>query len=558
MKKTICISRARTLIVLAALFALLAAAPACRADGAPTLCAVSDYRILNPNSIAIECGGADTSGLSGTAGMVYLGSDLSSTLPVTFTANPYPGAKHWLSLLFTPNSGPVTPILKGQTKYTITIMLSRTVVDGKGNKSTDSTGPTSTLIDTSSTLTMAAVLIGGQNSYKVSSHLGFEGLGLGLGLAGMNSTVGCSLVVENYTGTFTTRHANCIQMQSEPRPGLPDPGTVGTLNLFPLGNDVDTQGIPYKITELQNVLNTPMTLDPKSRLGQDKAPATKDASSYYLDGSYGAGRGSRPGLILDAKIAPPIGRLYRGWQFAPTVAANVGSNSISGLTYTDTIDFGLTEARPFELGGNLQEIYASGSVLYETDREFNRDNVTGGFDFRYNFRGLYSPRAVETVREFSAQQKTASEHQITLQQSDVNPPFFGYAFDVHTGLEFGGAVVDTTVKATSGKATINLPAYSIFRVVPQAHALLELGRFSVDAVGTPRYLAATENTVVQLLNNSLVLKTLHGWYGYSVVTSAWSFDPAGHFSLSASYKDGFAPPKFSRINAVQLGILLKY
>jgi hypothetical protein len=489
-----------------------------------------------------------TAGISGKGGKVYLGTDLSSPLPVTFTANSY--ADNWLFLLFTPDSGPMQAVFKEQTKYTITITLSSTA------GGVPLSLPTSTTIDTSASITLAAALVGGPNNYLVSSHLAFQGLGLGSG-----KTLSCSLIVQNYTGTFTTRQAKCRQMQADMsggRSGLPDPGTVGSLELQTDGNDVATQGIPYKIVELQNIFGAPMTLDPKSRLGQDKAPATKDASSYYLNGSYAAGRGTKPAWVLDAKAAPRIGRLYNGWQFSPTVTANIGSNSISGKTYTDTIDFGLTETRPFRLPSALQEIYASESAIYETDKEFDRDNVTDVADLRYNFRGLYSPRAVEALRNFQAQQKTAQANGITLQPSDVSPPFFGYAFDIHTGVEFGGAIVDTTVKATTGKATIDLPTYSIFRIVPQVHGLLEMGRLSIDAVGTPRYLTATESTVVQLPNNSLQLKTVHGWNGYGVITSTCSLDPAGHFSLSATYKNGFAPPKYSRINAVQLGILVMF
>jgi hypothetical protein len=532
-----------------ALSLLLAAATVCFGATPKTLCTVSDYKILNPNSIAIQCGDVKTTeGITGKGGLVYLGTDLSSPLPVTFTANYY--VDNWLFLLFTPNSGPDAPILKGQTKYTITITLSST-----GGGAALSL-PTSTLIDTSGSLTLIAPLSGGSKNYQVSSHLAFQSLGLGTG-----HTMDCGLVLQDYRGTYTTRPAKCRQMQAEMlggRPGLPDPGTVGFMELVPKDTDVTAQGIPYAIAELENVLKAPMTFDAKSRLGKIQAPATKDASSYYVNGSYAAGRGSKPGWILDGKVAPPIGRLYDGWQFAPTATANVGNNSVSGTTNTDSIDFGLTEARPFGLAGALQEIYASGSLLFDTDKEFDRENVTGVADLRYNFKGLYSPRSVETLRKFRDQQKIAKTHGITLQQGDVAAPFLGYALDIHTGVEFGSALVDTTVKATTGMATIELPAYSIFRVVPQAHGLLELGRLSFDAVGTARYLVATENTVVQLPNNSLLLKTVHGWHGYGALTSAWSFDPVGHFSLSATYKDGFAPTKFSRINAVQLGILVKY
>ena len=543
------------LVTLAALFA---AAHTCYADTPKTLCTVTDYKVLNYNSIIVQCAEGNTSGISGSNGTVYLGTDLTpaSVLPVKLTANPY--LSNWLLLVFTPNSftansGPMERVLQGGKKYTISIMLTRTVKDAQDSTPIEK-GSTSTQIDTSGSLTLAAAF-DGTTKYEVSSHLEFQGLGLGT-----RKEQPCTLVVQNFTGTHINRRAKCMQSQYEfpDHPGLLDPDSVGLLILQPQGNDVATQGIPYEITELQDVLDTPLTLDPKSRLGQNQAPATKDASSYYINGSFAAGRGSKPGWVLDAKVAPPIGRLYGGWQFAPTVMANIGNNTVSGTTYTDSIDFGLTEARPFRLTGVLQEIYASGSLLYDTDREFDRENITGVADLRYNFKGLYSPRAVETLKKFSKEQTIAKTHGITLQQSDVTPPFLGYALDIHTGVEFGSAIVDTTVKATTGKATIDLPAYSIFRVVPQAHGLLELGRFSVDTVGTARYLVETENTVIQLPNNSLQLKTVHGWHGYGVLTSAWSFDPAGHFSLCATYKDGFAPTKFSRINAVQLGILMKY
>jgi len=553
-------SRIFRFALLGVLAALLAAMPSCYADAPNTLCSVVGYKILSSNSIAIQCGGVDTSGISGEDGKVFLGTDLASPpLPVKLTVTPYPFASRWLFVLLTPGSG-TGDVLKAKTKYTIQFTLSRAGTGDKGATSIDR-GSTSTQIDTSGSLTLEAALVGGPNNYRVTSNLAFQRPGPGTDKNGKNALESCTFIVQDYTAAFSTRHAKCKQAQvdiSNDRPGLPDPFTVGTLQLLPEGTDLATQGIPYAITGLENVLGAPITLDPKARLGQEQAPATKDASSYYVNASFSAGRGSKPGWVVDAKAAPPIGSPFHGWQFSPTATANIGHNSVSGTTYTDTIDLGLTEARPLELSGALAEIYASGSFVYETDREFDRDNLTGVADLRYNFRQLYSPRAVEALRLFGERQKIAKSHEINLQPGDVSPPFLGHALDFHTGIEFGGAAVDTTVKATTGKATIVLPAYSIFRIVPQVHGLLELGRLSIDATGTPRYLAATENTVVQLPNNTLQLKTVQGWHGYGVVTPAFSLDPAGHFSVSATYKDGFAPPKFARINAVQLGILVKY
>jgi hypothetical protein len=56
--------------------------------------------------------------------------------------------------------------------------------------------------------------------------------------------------------------------------------------------------------------------------------------------------------------------------------------------------------------------------------------------------------------------------------ANTKPALFGYVLDFHTGLEVGSALVDTVVKASSGKATLPLPSYPIVRVVPQVHGLL--------------------------------------------------------------------------------------
>jgi len=56
----------------------------------------------------------------------------------------------------------------------------------------------------------------------------------------------------------------------------------------------------------------------------------------------------------------------------------------------------------------------------------------------------------------------------------------------------------------------------------------------------------------------LFLKRLHGWNAFGVISGSWNFDPAGHFAFTVAYKDGFSPPKFSRVNTVQSGITIKY
>ena len=103
-----------------------------------------------------------------------------------------------------------------------------------------------------------------------------------------------------------------------------------------------------------------------------------------------------------------------------------------------------------------------------------------------------------------------------------------------------------------------LPAYSIFRLVPQVHFLLQLWRFSFDESMVGYYLATTENTIVQTPSNSLYLKRVQGWKGVNIVTNCFALDPQGNFNITVTYKDGFSPPTWKRVNAVQAGILIKY
>jgi hypothetical protein len=96
-------SRTALLAVLAALFASV---PAYCADVAKPQCSGTNYKILSPNQIIIECQGLKTSSIPPEGGKVFLGTDLSTQLPVTFTTASYVSASYdvsdWLLLTFTP------------------------------------------------------------------------------------------------------------------------------------------------------------------------------------------------------------------------------------------------------------------------------------------------------------------------------------------------------------------------------------------------------------------------------------------------------------------------
>jgi len=316
---------------------------------------------------------------------------------------------------------------------------------------------------------------------------------------------------------------------------------------------------------LQDIFGNIPKIDPKSRLSPQKAPATKDASHYYINFNYAAGVGTVPAWVLDGKMAPQSA-IHKGFTFGPLASANVGNNKLKGQTYTDTINFGLTAQRIFQPNNVLQELLFVPGATYETDKKFDRDNLLGTADLRYNFVGLYHTQSIGTLQKFYSlvqaarqqKQKSPNAPVIEPQVDDIKPVLLGYALDFHTGLEAGGALVDTTVTASVGKTTQVLPTYSIFRAVPQVHGLLEIWKFSVDASMTGRYLIATENTVLETASHSLILKRVQGWKGICSITGIYNWDPQGHFAINIAYKDGFAPPTYQRVNAVQAGLLLKY
>jgi hypothetical protein len=206
----------------------------------------------------------------------------------------------------------------------------------------------------------------------------------------------------------------------------------------------------------------------------------------------------------------------------------------------------------------LEYVLTTVGVTYETDKEFNRDNLLGTADFAFNFKNLYEPRKYRTIDKLKAAISDPKNAKAKVQLEDIKPALFGYGADFHLGLEAGGALADTTQKATTGTATIAVPSYTILRPRTQAHAFLEVGTLTLDLKVVGRYLVETENTVQQISNNTLILRPINGWQGYMEGNITWTLDPTGHFAANIVYKNGFAPPGFSRVNTVQAGLLIKF
>jgi hypothetical protein len=524
----------------------------------PDLCKSVDSKVLSAKIVLVKCGN-DVSQLS-FVGDLYIQTTTAITkLPVALIISPS-RAGQWLIVTLNGTGGS----LEIGKKYILDLSSSSPVSES------------SIEFDTSPKLTLTASLVSkGSRRYEATSTLAFaDAKGNILVNSGTVDKHPCAVAATDNSGSSAAPiSATCDLLTPAVLEPVThtiafaslDPDTVGTINIV-VGNLTAAQNSLLRLTPqhvllpnqatLASIFGKPFTFDSKSKFAaSQKIPTSKDASQYYVLFSGSAGVGTTPAWVLDAKIAPLLPLQRNDFQFAPLVLANVGQGTVKGQTYTNTIDFGGTAQKLFLLHKDLQGLLFSAGPTYETDKQFDKDNLLAVLDLKYYFKGLYQPQTSRTLQQYYAFQQTHKTWQL-----DQQPPaLWGYILDFHTGIETGGALVDTTVKASTGNATQKVPTYPIFRVVPQVHALIQWWWFSVDATAVPRYLATTEYTVIQLKNNSLVLKPVTGWNALGTVTGTLSPTGwAGHFGITVSYKDGFAPPTFIRINAVQYGISFKY
>ena len=289
-------------------------------------------------------------------------------------------------------------------------------------------------------------------------------------------------------------------------------------------------------------------------------PSGKSDAHFYANLNMVAATGSKFAWGLDGKLAelqrPFIGNSSITWLSA---TANVGNNtsSIKSQTYSDSIDWTL----PISYDWRKVPLTFSFAPDYSTDIEFDRKNMLA--DIHMAWIPRYKRLAWNTDAESGADAKYSS----------INiKPGFGEQLYLQAGIETGGALIDTTQKASTGSAKITVPAYNIVRVVPQIHGVLEwkpiknagIGVFSFDDTFTGRYLLETENTVEQYVIPGsppavgLLLRPISGWKAYNSFVTNWYPPRSSNVAVGITYNDGFNPPRFSRVNSVLIGLTIVY
>jgi hypothetical protein len=300
-------------------------------------------------------------------------------------------------------------------------------------------------------------------------------------------------------------------------------------------------------------------------------PATKSDAQFYANINAIAGTGSKFAWGLNGTLgmfSQGIGKSR--WVVTPASAsASVGNNTsnIKSQSYSDTIDWNLPFSIMNSRGWNSLCLnrgagYFSAAPDYSTDIEFDRKNLLADIHMACTLVSDTLERQSKPVKGAPAAPGSYTAK-------------FGGELQFQYGIETGGALIDTTQKASSGTAKMTVPAYKIGRDAEQIHGLLQwqpsITRSSVvlslDDVFTGRYLFATENTVEQYTipasgatasTLGLLLRPRTGWMGYNVLTA--TITPTGNpnTGFTVTYDDGFNAPKFTRINSVTIGITLMY
>jgi len=291
--------------------------------------------------------------------------------------------------------------------------------------------------------------------------------------------------------------------------------------------------------------------------GPPPAPASKDAASFYANLQIAAGTGASGAWGLDGKIALLNLSFLRGTLTLASATANTGNNTsnITGTTYTDSIDWMLPAswAKSVFKSHALTTLTLTAGPKYETDINFDKKNFVFSGDTQWTPARWYQTQSFRSKLKNGALPK----------YGDPGYASFGYGFELHAGVDSGGALIDTTAKNKKKTQSIKVPAYGIERVVPQTHALWQqsigpAGLLTVDSSFISRYLFETENTVREAKDGSLSIKQVSGWKAIHTLTSTWNPPRNGNVGITATYKNGFDQPKFSRVNSVLIGVLIQF
>ena len=309
-----------------------------------------------------------------------------------------------------------------------------------------------------------------------------------------------------------------------------------------------------EVTGLKNIFGEDIKL--KNQVALGAVPKTKDAASWYLKFDHQAGPGATPGWVIDTKVAPQLGHpMWGGWFWKPALAMDIGGGTVSGVNQNDTItaSLGLTRLDRFETGA-LQAVRFTPALSFETNREFNQQNLLADLDAQFDLDKLSDTRLLRAWAKYPDLKRKNPD--LAFSQDLAN---WGAGVQFFLGSELGHALMEQTVKAAKSTTSVVVPTYAVTRLRPRMSAFAEYKRLTLTLTATPRYLFTTEYATRQSVDGKTIrLDPISGFRPYGEANIKLGLDSSGHMSLSTTYKLGSQPPTFVRANTVQSGFLLVY
>jgi hypothetical protein len=312
------------------------------------------------------------------------------------------------------------------------------------------------------------------------------------------------------------------------------------------------------VEDLFNIFGDQLKIEGTVQLGG--VPKTKDDADWYWKFSHQAGPGGKPGFVSDIKIAPNLGAFwFGGYTFKPAVLIDIGQGTVSSVKTNNLVSgsLGITRLYVTHQRG-LEAARVTPGITFETDRQFDKRNLFYDQEIQFHFSDFEMPRKIRARKILPELKKKDPEKYKNAIYSE-NLAAYGYGFQFFFGGEFGGSFIDRSVKASASSAQVNLPSNAVARLRPRARLFLEFHRLTLDVSAAGRYLLPAENVTRESRDGKNIhVEQVSGFKPYGEAGLSIGLDSSGHIALSSTFKLGWQPPTFVKVNTIQSGILIRY
>jgi hypothetical protein len=524
---------------------------------------VDSYRVVTSQVVYVNCGRTNLSRFD-AKGILYVGVGGARTLVdgVTASVRLFRPEDPWLRVDFSTNGS--SPTLEKGKDYELDLGLnqdSQIVVDVNGQPA-PMVGPFERLTISFATKADATVRPSTVSSlgetFEVFSNIALQSFKPD----GPQFAEISALRIKTYHTARTVPKGTMVPLCSlgaicpAPEPFQDNPETFGRAQVTLTSSHLRQPKATLEVDGLSDFFGDTLKIQNDVTLGA--VPKTKDDSLWYVKLDYQAGPGSTPGYAIEAKLAPRLGRpTFGGFTWTPALNMDIGNGTVNNVKVNDTIipSLGITRLVRFESTG-LEAVRVTPAISFETNKEFNKENLIYDQDFEFYIGPLNSSRLVNAWNNYNQLKKDPKNKDLKFSNELSN---WGAGIQLFAGWELGGALETQTVKASKSSASVSMPTYTVARIRPKISAYAEYKRINLTLSVLPRYLFATEYTTKQSSDGkTITLVPVSGFRPYGEASLNIGLDESGHISLSTTYKLGSQPPTFQSTNIVQVGLLLKY